>query len=74
MTDNPSAPTSSLAPRVASLIASVALMPLVFAQSPQTLQAAYDGAFLVGTAVNEAIVHAEVMATFAVNRNRGHLS
>src|SRR5690554_1182278 len=59
MTDNPIAPTSSLAPRVAGLLAFLALVPLAFAQSPQTLQAAYEGAFRIGTAGNEAIVAGE---------------
>ena len=60
MTDNPFASPLLLAPRVASLLASCALMPLAFAQAPHTLQAAYEGAFLVGTAVNEAIVAGEL--------------
>ncbi len=59
MIDNPHAPTASLTPRLASLLASLALIPLAAAQSPQTLQAAYEGAFRLGTAVNEAIVAGE---------------
>lgn len=59
MSVNPFAPTSPFAPRVACLLASLALMPLAVAQSAQTLQSAYSGAFLMGTAVNEAIVAAE---------------
>ena len=59
MTDNSFAPTSSLAPRVACLLAGLALMPLTFAQSAQTLRATYEGAFLMGTAVNKAIVAGE---------------
>jgi endo-1,4-beta-xylanase len=59
MTDHPSAPTPSFAPRVACLLVALALLPLALAQSPQTLQAAYEGAFRLGTAVNEAIVDGE---------------
>ncbi len=59
MTDNPFAPTPPLAPRIACFLAFFALMPLAVAQRAPTLQAAYEGAFLVGTAVNEAIVAGE---------------
>src|SRR5690606_7614690 len=59
MTEHPFAPTSSLVLRVASLLTGMALLPLASAQGPQTLQAAYDDAFRLGTAVNEAIVAGE---------------
>ena len=59
MTDHPFAPISLLAPRVACLLAGLALVPLTFAQSAPTLQAAYKDAFRVGTAVNKAIVAGE---------------
>jgi len=59
VTDSPFAPTSPLAPRVACLLALLAFMPLAAVQGAQTLRADYEGAFLVGTAVNEAIVAGE---------------
>ena len=59
MTDHPFAPISLLAPRVACLLAGLALVPLTFAQSAPTLQATYKDAFHMGTAVNKAIVAGE---------------
>ena len=60
MTEHPFAPTFGLTLRAASALACLTLLPLIAsAESEPTLKHAYEGAFLVGTAVNEAIVAGE---------------
>ena len=61
MTDTPIASTSSPTSRVASVLAALALLPVLAAAAGDlpTLRDAYQGAFRLGTAVNEAIVAGE---------------
>ncbi len=61
MTDTPIASTSSPTSRAASALAALALLPVLAAAAGDlpTLRDAYQGAFRLGTAVNEAIVAGE---------------